>query len=272
MCFYTFDSCIECQTVIDLNKIARDFSNMRRDVFWATCPKCESFLLPKIGVRLGVELNTFNKLKFNTSSYEWLVLYSPFHLKFNLNNGILKEFKIKLQVEDFKMQFNAIFWDAIWYFKIKNLDFTFMLPYESKIDINPVKYYNSFVQIKNSVHQFLDAKIDNEFVVINKKNKKEEYKTQTSPPIITTPIIIKVNTFNELSIITNENLDIINQNLSPNIQSIQKELILFDEKHKDDELQESKHKMQKMHSVSCLIVYDKLKHSLKLDDRDKTPE
>lgn len=163
--FYTYDPCMECQTNINLNKLSRDFHNMRRDVLWATCPYCGSYLLPKIGVRLGSEVNLFNKLKQNTSSYEWIVLYSPYFLKYNYNNGLLKEFRIKLDVEMFKMRFNAIFWDSVWYFKIKDLDYEFMLPYEYQLDTINFEKVNSNLKI-NNMFKFSDNKkvIDNYFV------------------------------------------------------------------------------------------------------------
>lgn len=138
---------MECQTNINLDKLSRDFDNMRRDILWASCPFCGSFLLPKIGVRLGREINHFNKLKFNTSSYEAVVLYSPFFLKYNYNNGLLKEFKFKLDVNNFKMRFNAIFWDSIWYFKIKELDYEFMLPYEFNLKLDLFKQVNKHLAV-----------------------------------------------------------------------------------------------------------------------------
>ncbi len=137
--FYTWDLCIECQTNINLEKLSRDFQNMRRDILWAACPNCNTGLLPKIAVRFGRELNTFEKLKFNTSSYEGFVLYSPFHLKYNYNNGLLNEFGIKLDIDSFKLRFNAIFWDSVWYFKIKGLVYDFMLPYEKEVGLEALE-------------------------------------------------------------------------------------------------------------------------------------
>lgn len=138
---------MECQADINLDKLSRDFDNMKRDVLWASCPYCNSSLLPKIGVRLGKEINNYNKLKMNTSSYEAVVLYSPFFLKYNYNNGLLKEFKFKLDVNNFKMRFNAIFWDSIWYFKIKELNFDFMLPYEFNLNLDNFRQINKGLSV-----------------------------------------------------------------------------------------------------------------------------
>jgi hypothetical protein len=133
--FYTWDNCIECQTNINLEKLSRDFQKMRQDILWANCPNCGTGLIPKISVRFGKELNTYDKLKFDTSSWEGGVLFSPLHLKLNYNAGLLNEFGIKLDIESFKLRFNAIFWDSVWYFKIKDLVYDFMMPYESETNL-----------------------------------------------------------------------------------------------------------------------------------------
>jgi hypothetical protein len=138
---------MECMNDIDLNNISRDFHNMRRDVLWAVCPHCESNLLPKIGISLGNELNRYHKLAYPTSTYEAIVLYSPFFLKYNYNNGLLREFGNKLDVENFKMRFNAVFWDSIWYFKLKNLEFDFMLPYEYNPNMNIFNNLNGHIKV-----------------------------------------------------------------------------------------------------------------------------
>jgi hypothetical protein len=82
--FFAFDSCMECGTELDLDKLSRNYNEMRRDILWATCTMCSANLLPKIGVRLGSEYNKFNKLQLDTSTYEGIVLYSPFFLKYKL--------------------------------------------------------------------------------------------------------------------------------------------------------------------------------------------
>jgi hypothetical protein len=163
---------MECMNDIDLNILSRDFHNMRRDVLWATCPHCESTLLPKIGVRLGNELNRYHKLQYETSSYEAIVLYSPFFLKYNYNNGLLKEFGNKLDVENFKMRFNAVFWDSIWYFKAKNLDFEFMLPYEYSVNLSTFSTLNNHIKVNNI--PVINSKYQLMLELYNEKNIKGE--------------------------------------------------------------------------------------------------
>ncbi len=147
--FQASDSCMECCNELDLDKLSRDFDEMRRDILWVTCNVCGANLLPKIGVRLGCEFNKYNKLQFDTSSYEGIVLYSPFFLKYNYNNGLLKEFRTRLDVENFKLRFNALFWDSIWYFNLKHLDYDFMLPYEYNIKLTQLNLINSHLKISN---------------------------------------------------------------------------------------------------------------------------
>lgn len=147
--FFANDFCMECGSELDLDKLSRNFNEMRRDILWATCTVCNANLLPKIGIRLGSEYNKFNKLQFDTSTYEGIVLYSPFFLKYNYNNGLLKEFRTKLDLENFKLRFNALFWDSIWYFNLKNLDFDFMLPYEYNVKLSQLNNINSHLKISN---------------------------------------------------------------------------------------------------------------------------
>lgn len=129
--FYTLDLCIDCENELEIDKFSSDFQKMGREVLWLVCPnpKCRNALLPKIGVKFGAEINSFELMKYNTSSYDRFVLHSPFHLKNNINNGLLNEFGLRLNIDTFKNSFNQFFWGSIWYFKMKGLAFDFMLPY-----------------------------------------------------------------------------------------------------------------------------------------------
>jgi hypothetical protein len=161
--FNSIDSCMECGNELDLDKLSRDFDEMRRDILWVTCNVCAANLLPKIGVRLGSEFNKYNKLQFDTSSYEGIVLYSPFFLKYNYNNGLLKEFRTRLDVENFKLRFNALFWDSIWYFNLKNLDYDFMLPYEYSINLSQLNLINSHLKIFNKEDNLKKSKFSKNY-------------------------------------------------------------------------------------------------------------
>ena len=170
--FYKFDQCIECQNLINLYDLCINFTNIKNDVMWVSCDNghCN---LPKIMVRFGKELNTqgnFFGIEGKTSTTDEVVLHSPYNIKVNVKNGILREYGTKLDINNFKMQFTPLFWNCIWYFAINKLDYEFFLPYENIIkDINDLDYENSN-----------DGKINIVFItnteIENAKNKLENKK------------------------------------------------------------------------------------------------
>ena len=167
--FYKFDQCIECQNLINLYDLCINFTNIKNDVMWVSCDNghCN---LPKIIVRFGKELNTqgnFFGIEGKTSTTDEVVLHSPYNIKVNVKNGILREYGTKLDINNFKMQFTPLFWR---YFAINKLDYEFFLPYENIIkDINDLDYENSN-----------DGKINIVFItnteIENAKNKLENKK------------------------------------------------------------------------------------------------
>ena len=170
--FYKFDQCIECQNLINLYDLCINFTNIKNDVMWVSCDNghCN---LPKIIVRFGKELNTqgnFFGIEGKTSTTDEVVLHSPYNIKVNVKNGILREYGTKLDINNFKMQFTPLFWNCICYFAINKLDYEFFLPYENIIkDINDLDYENSN-----------DGKINIVFItnteIENAKNKLENKK------------------------------------------------------------------------------------------------
>ena len=141
--FYKYDHCIECQQLINLYNICTNFPNIKNDIMWVTCEK-KHCNLPKIIIKFGKELNTegnYFGIEGKTQTIDEVVLHSPYNIKINVKNGILREYGTQLDVDNFKMQFTPLFWNCIWYFKINNLDYDFILPYENKIE-NNIKYTN----------------------------------------------------------------------------------------------------------------------------------
>ena len=160
--FYAFDTCIICQNIINLEDISKDYKNMTRDLEWTICPKCKNPILPKILIQFGKEINKTGLMNVNTSKYENVVLFSPYGLKNNYNSTLLKTFGIKVNLDELILKYGGIFWDSLWYFKLNNLEYDFMMPYENK---SQVKYVNTF-----------DIK---KYKVINFNGQLEEHFTQS---------------------------------------------------------------------------------------------
>ena len=143
--FYAFDTCIECEnSIINLETLCKDFKKMSKELMWCECPSCGGSMLPKLNIQFGREINKVGKMKHNTCNYENVVLFSPYYLKNNYNNSLLRDFGIKLDLEDFMFKYSNIFWNSIWYFKLNNLEWDFMLPYEKVFDF---KKYNNNIDI-----------------------------------------------------------------------------------------------------------------------------
>ena len=132
--FFAFDSCINCQKDIDLESISMNFKAMNRELTWTTCPSCETPILPKLTIQFGKEINKNGKMKQNSCKLENIVLFSPFFLKDNYNSVALRACGVKMDVEDLMLKYNNIFWNSLWYFKLKHLEYDFMLPYEEGLN------------------------------------------------------------------------------------------------------------------------------------------
>jgi len=156
--FYSFDTCIICQNLINLEDISKDFKSMTREIEWTKCPKCKNPILPKILIQFGKEINKTGQMERNTSIYENVVLFSPYGLKTNYTTTLLKTFGIKLDLDEFIIKFGGIFWDSLWYFKLNNLEYDFMIPYENKYQ---AKYINILDVEKGKIKNDVKININN---------------------------------------------------------------------------------------------------------------
>ena len=157
VCFYAFDNCIECQKFINLEIVSKNYQAMTRDLIWTSCPECKCPLLPKITVQFGQEINKNKSMKKNTSNFEQIVLFSPYSLKNNYDTTLVKNFGIKLDVDELMWKYSKIFWGSLWYFKLNELEYDFMLP-----------YYYRLEQIK------VNRNLEVTFGDLGKKNKEED--------------------------------------------------------------------------------------------------
>ena len=133
--FYNKQKCPECEQEIDLTKICLNFKNTKKDFFWARCPNCSKYIIPKLGVMLGTEiLNRENSQdlynEYYSSSYTRFILHSPYELKINLKKIKKKEGFKKFHIELFKEEYPSLFWSCVWYFKLYKINLDIILPYE----------------------------------------------------------------------------------------------------------------------------------------------
>ena len=141
--FYTFDSCIFCQKIVNLELLSKNIKEDQRELQWAICPGCKQQLLPKLAVQFGKEINKNGEMKNNTCNYENVILFSPYVLKNNYNTLFSKKVGIKLDVDDIMIKYSNIFWNSLWYFKLNKLEYDFMLPYYYRVEaIKPFQQFN----------------------------------------------------------------------------------------------------------------------------------
>ena len=131
--FYAFDTCIYCQKIINLQNKSQNFEEMNREIMWVKCPHCNQYSLVKFWIQFGKEINKNGKMRYNTCKNDSVVLFSPYSLKMNYK-ALLRDFGIRLDVEELMFKYNNIFWNTLWYFKLNNLEYDFMLPYEKEFD------------------------------------------------------------------------------------------------------------------------------------------
>ena len=175
--FYAFDTCIYCQKMINLQMKSKIFEEMNREIMWVQCPNCKEYCLTKIWIQFGKEINKNGKMKYNTCKYDSVVLFSPYSLKMNYKT-LLKDFGIKLDVEELMFKYSNIFWNSLWYFKLNNLEYDFMLPYEKEFD---EEIFNDNIEvITNEVYKRSLEKKESKTkkdaidIKINKNTKKEK--------------------------------------------------------------------------------------------------
>ena len=129
--FYANFSCIICGEKINLLNICKNFLDVKNDILWVHC-KCGEYNLPKIKVKFGDEL--LKNKGYKTSEVYEIVIHSPYNLKINLKNAVIKNYGTQLIVTEFKSKFMPLFWNFIWYCKILDLDYYILLPYRNKIE------------------------------------------------------------------------------------------------------------------------------------------
>jgi len=137
--FYYDYSCISCNQTINLLNVCKNFQNIRNDILWVKCKNCEDFNLPKIIVKFGLNTNIQSK----STSIEDFVLHSPYNLKINIKNAVVRQYGMNINISNFKSQCQPLFWNFIWYCAIHNLDYNILLPYSKNLEqLKETSFYN----------------------------------------------------------------------------------------------------------------------------------
>ena len=171
--FHSDYLCIQCNHKINLLTRCQNFEKVKNDILWIKC-KCGENLLPKIIVRFGLDL--LKNKSFNTYFVDEIVLHSPYNLKINIKNAVMKRYGTNLDILNFKSLFKALFWDFIWYCNIHNLDYSIILPYLKdlenakqisyfepnreifEITFNQDLYQQNLKKIEKIAHSFVNKK------------------------------------------------------------------------------------------------------------------
>lgn len=159
------DNCMECNGILNIEILSVNYEKMKKNLFWAVCPNCKNNVVPKLGI----------DVIYGDSQKQYkdkVLLYSPFHLKYNYDVFLLKEYNLQLDVNSFCKKYSALFWNSIWYFSQIDLPFAFLMPY---VDNSEVIY--------KSISSFSKLEIQNYvcdiFLKTEPKSTKSRFNTQT---------------------------------------------------------------------------------------------
>ena len=181
--FDVYGVCLSCKHSINLNKICEELSpnelNKNNNRF--KC-KCGDWNIQKLNFKIGTELYNKNLTSNHSSLKEGVILYSPTNLKKKLLNILSSSNEKKFELNNFRMEYPEEFWNSVWYFKLKEIDISFMLPYASPVYL--CKYGNE-KNINNFAEFFIYDKggsrpikvVSNEIKNPNIKIKNLEDKT-----------------------------------------------------------------------------------------------
>ena len=179
--FYYDYSCIYCTEKINLLLTCKKFEGIRNDIIWVKCKKCGEYNLPKITVKFGLD---FVPLHSKSNSIEDFVLHSPYNLKINIKNAVVSRYGMDINISNFKSQFQAIFWNFIWYCVIHNLDYNILLPYSKKIEqLKETLFYNPnrevfIVSYDDTVYKENQNKIERISLQYKERNDESNKKTK----------------------------------------------------------------------------------------------
>jgi hypothetical protein len=131
--FDAYGICLDCKGVVNLEKICTELTSKEIDKenrFKCNCKYNNNWCMQKINFRIGTELyNTTISLDNSSSKSQRIMLFNPSTLKKNLLEIARMHHNIDFKVEEFRINYPNEFWNSIWYFSLKNIDVSFMMPY-----------------------------------------------------------------------------------------------------------------------------------------------
>ena len=164
--FDVFGTCLNCKNSINLQKICEELlpKDLDKNNNRFKC-KCGDWNLQKLNFKIGTELYNKNITSNHSSFKEGIILYSPTNLKKKLLNILSSLNSNKFDVDNFRMNYPEEFWNSVWYFKLKEIDISFMLPY---INLVYVYKYGNENNINNYVKFTMEEQRDGKpFKMIN---------------------------------------------------------------------------------------------------------
>ena len=180
--FDAFGTCLDCKCDINLEKICIDLSNKELDKINRFKCKCNNSCLQKLNFKIGTELYNQIITKNSSSVKEGIILYCPTTLKKKLLTLSNIHANIRFDVEKFRINYPDEFWNSVWYFELKGIDISFMLPYIKPITIellsgtNKINNYIEFIMDDTPSKSHKDPISFNQFKNPNNKIEKIEKK------------------------------------------------------------------------------------------------
>ena len=175
--FDIYGMCPDCKGGVDIVKRCTELypADIQKDDRVKCTSRCLNFSLQKIAYKIGTELYNKSISANNSSSFsQGIILFSPTTLKKKLLDISTLYYDSKFDVENFRINYPDEFWNAIWYFELKEIDITFMLPY---LKPNKIEILTSFNKMKNFI-KFVTQDSQNSEIVQGNQFKNPNIKVE----------------------------------------------------------------------------------------------
>ena len=183
--FDVFGTCLNCKNSknnINLQKICEELlpKDLDKNNNRFKC-KCGDWNLQKLNFKIGTELYNKNLTSNHSSFKDGIILYSPTNLKKKLLSILSSLNDNEFDVKNFRTKYPEEFWNSVWYFKLKEIDISFMLPYITPVYIykfgneNNINNYVKFVmeeQKDSKPFKMVNNEINNPNISIKKLKQK----------------------------------------------------------------------------------------------------